>query len=157
MSATFDYTFAAQVLVDREAIGNAAAARRYDITSRTVQNYAARLRTDPELQEAVQTTIEALSRSWQPAAHRALGQIMRTLDKSAEAARDNPALLGDAVFIKSLVESGYLVSQITRNAKYLELKILEYQDQAKNPDVPGHIPDKQLPAHVEGEVVKDEE
>lgn len=80
MAQHFNYERAAAVLVDAAYLGDEPAAKKWNITTRTIENYRARLKDDPKLSELFLQKRAAAEGSWVVELRRAL---QATLTKAA--------------------------------------------------------------------------
>lgn len=77
MAHHLNYERAAAILVDAAYLGDEIAAKKWNVTTRTVENYRARLKTDPKLSELFARKRAAAEGSWASELKRALQSTMR--------------------------------------------------------------------------------
>lgn len=78
----------ARVLVDANALGDEAAARKHGVSVRSVERYRARMREDPELAGLVATKNREAEAGWHAARSKTLRTIMRRLEELAKDEKD---------------------------------------------------------------------
>jgi len=75
----FNHERAASVLVDAAYLGDEAAAKKWAITTRTIDNYRARLKTDPILSAKFRQKRQVAEGHWADELKRALGGTFRKI------------------------------------------------------------------------------
>lgn len=79
MAYRLNYERAAAILVDAAYLGDEKAAKKWDVTTRTIENYRSRLKTDPKLSDLFARKRAAAEGNWVSELKRAL---TRTLQKA---------------------------------------------------------------------------
>lgn len=81
MSREFNARRASEILCEAFASGDKSAAARFGVSTRTIANYRARLKTDPEFASLFQTEQSEMTRGWHVARRRLL---LATAEKARE-------------------------------------------------------------------------
>jgi len=90
---------AAKILVDAAAMGDRKAARRHNVTDRTIKNYRDRLETDGELSVFFHELRDKVDRDWATARSRAL---RIAADRAAELLKTSKDLNAITTFIEKV-------------------------------------------------------
>lgn len=76
MARKFNHERAAAALVDAAYMGDAAAAKKWKVTTRTIELWRERLKTDPILSEFFASKRQAAESGWSTQLKRTLGQVL---------------------------------------------------------------------------------
>ncbi|AFD27743.1 hypothetical protein [Deinococcus gobiensis] len=85
MAQPFNYERAAAILVDAAYLGDGEAAKKWQVTTRTIQNYRAKLKTDPLLSQFFARKRARAEGNWVGELRRSLGAVLEKSRLIAEA------------------------------------------------------------------------
>ncbi len=83
--AELNYERAAKILCDAAYLGDSKAADKWEITSRTIERYRARLKSDPQLSALVGTFRAELEGNWKSELSRSIFVTVRKIAEMVEA------------------------------------------------------------------------
>lgn len=144
MAQPFKYERAAAVLVDAAYLGDEAAAKKWKLTTRTIENYRARLKTDSVLSEFFARKRQVAEGNWSTQLRRALGV---TLDKAVmivecveplitEVQKDGTTLeVPNIAALDMLIRAGKELGEIA-----LAMEVLNAGNPEQSPGVPASGP-----------------
>jgi hypothetical protein len=107
---TLDLNRAAQILCDAAYLGDAKAAEKWKITTRTIESYRSRLRTDPELSALFGTLRVKLEQGWKDELSSAITTGVKKMAAMIEAAPSGDTF--DAKALEAVTNAVKVLSEI---------------------------------------------
>lgn len=107
---TLDLNRAAQILCDAAYLGDAKAAEKWKITTRTIESYRSRLRTDPQLSALFGTLRVKLEEDWRSGLSQAIKTGVQKMTRLIELAPEGDTF--DAKALEAVTNAVKVLTEI---------------------------------------------